>query len=973
MRLDVNKLSSAVRLALSLGAVATVGTISAQAQTATDQQKSQSLETIVVTGSNIRRVDVETANPVVTVDRAQIEKSGKVTLGDLIQQLPAMAGAATNPNVNNGGGTGASTISLRGLGSQRSLLLINGHRVATQLQDLNMIPASSVERIDVLTDGASAIYGSDAIAGVVNVITRTNYQGAEFEADYGISDHDDGERKGFRFLFGQSTDKGSIMAGVNYNHQDAISAANRDYSKNALYVYQGSFYLGGSSRTPTGTVSLPANLKAQFGCSRVTRNAGAAGSSLSDYHCYDPSTEAFNYQAIGNYDLTPSERTGLFVLGNYKLTDNVEAYMEVFHNKTTSKSQIAPLPLDAQTDAFVISEQNYYNPFGTAFGQDPLTGTFYKEYRERLLTLGTRRFDFQTSHDLVTAGFKGTIGDTSWSWNGDFSYGHLSQELHEFGFIDYSLLKNQLGPSFQDTDGVIKCGTPGNVLAGCVPLNIFNINDPNTISELSSAQQNPFRHFLYQTKSEEVSANGNLFDLPAGPMQLAIGGSHRKEYLNTQADSSLEGHLNNAGSLVCHVSQSICSGSGTGSYNVREAYAELLVPLLKDMPFAHSLNLDLGDRYSKYNLFGNTNNWKVALEYRPIEDLLLRGTVSKVFRAPLLSDLYRGAAGSSPTATDPCNNLAPGETNAACQYIVGPFQSTGTSQVNAVSLGSTRFAPFTAKLQPENGKSFDYGFVYDPHWIEGLSVSGDVWRISLDNLITGGAGSAQLILNTCYDLSKNNGIVSPLCTLITRIPNGESQGQIGTIYETNFNIGHLSTKGVDLAGHYRWSGTPFGNFNFGLQTTYIAQYDVNDGLFTQGIAGHFDKSFGNFARWRALANVDWNWGPWNATWQARYIGHVTIGYANSNLGPSADQCGCYPENGSPNAIPIYHYGSFTYHNISGGYTIEPLNTSVQVGVDNAGDKKPPIFFQQNVINANTDVNTYDTAGRFYWAKVTVKF
>ncbi len=230
MKLDANKLTSAVRLALTMGAVATVGTVgSAYAQNADNtDQKSQSLETIVVTGSNIRRVDIETANPVLTIDHAQIQQSGKLTLGDLVQSLPSIAGSPLNPNVNNGGGDGSARISLRGLGSNRSLLLINGHRIPTQLQDLNIIPASAVERIEVLTDGSSAVYGSDAVAGVVNVITRSNYQGAEFGADYGISDHDDGQRKGYHAMFGQSTDKGSIMIGLNYNKNDPVLASNRN-------------------------------------------------------------------------------------------------------------------------------------------------------------------------------------------------------------------------------------------------------------------------------------------------------------------------------------------------------------------------------------------------------------------------------------------------------------------------------------------------------------------------------------------------------------------------------------------------------------------------------------------------------------------------------------------------------------------------------------------------------------------------
>ncbi|HEV7491071.1 MAG TPA: TonB-dependent receptor plug domain-containing protein, partial [Rhodanobacteraceae bacterium] len=182
------------------------------AQTAPQDQDTQKLETITVTGSNIRRVDIETSNPVITIDRAAIQKTGKLTLGDLVQQLPAVTGPNVNPQVNNSGGTGASSIGLRGLGSPRTLVLINGHRYLSG--DPNSIPANMVERIEVLTDGASSVYGSDAVAGVVNFILRSDYQGAEFSTNYGISDKDDGESQGYQFTFGQSSDKGSIMAGI---------------------------------------------------------------------------------------------------------------------------------------------------------------------------------------------------------------------------------------------------------------------------------------------------------------------------------------------------------------------------------------------------------------------------------------------------------------------------------------------------------------------------------------------------------------------------------------------------------------------------------------------------------------------------------------------------------------------------------------------------------------------------------------
>src|SRR5690348_6282901 len=220
----------------SLAALAAIGLSShaALAQDAQDQD-SQKLETITVTGSNIRRVDIETSNPVITIDRAAIQKTGKLTLGDLVQQLPAVTGPNINPQINNAGGTGASSIGLRGLGSARTLVLSNGHRDLSA--NLNDIPANMVERIEVLTDGASSVYGSDAVAGVVNFILRSDYQGAEFSTTYGISDKDDGESKGYNFTFGQTSDKGSIMAGINYNKTEQVLAGHRDFSKNSVSLY----------------------------------------------------------------------------------------------------------------------------------------------------------------------------------------------------------------------------------------------------------------------------------------------------------------------------------------------------------------------------------------------------------------------------------------------------------------------------------------------------------------------------------------------------------------------------------------------------------------------------------------------------------------------------------------------------------------------------------------------------------------
>ncbi|MDE2054057.1 MAG: TonB-dependent receptor plug domain-containing protein, partial [Xanthomonadaceae bacterium] len=346
MRLDRSELSKAVQTALSLGAVAAVGVAgTAFAQNATtaqtsqnNQQQPQTLQTIVVTGSHIRRVDLETANPVTTVSAAQIQSSGALTLGDLVQALPQITGSPQNPRVNNGGGSGQSGANLRGLGTGRTLVLIDGQRMLNQ--DLNIIPSELVERIEVLNDGGAVTYGSDAIGGVINFILKKNYQGAQFSANYGISDHDDGQRTGASFIFGQTSDKGSILAGVDYNKQDGISSGARDFSKLALYRYYGNIYAFGSSRNPFGraflkttdsngvTATAPTRAGVPPGtCSSVTRKAPGAGTgqALSDYRCYSGATDSYNYQAV-NYDLTPQERTNAFFKGDYQLTDNVQVF-----------------------------------------------------------------------------------------------------------------------------------------------------------------------------------------------------------------------------------------------------------------------------------------------------------------------------------------------------------------------------------------------------------------------------------------------------------------------------------------------------------------------------------------------------------------------------------------------------------------------------------------------------------------------
>lgn len=961
----VPSLPRAVRLALAapgIGASAVLlggFALPAAAQQPDAPSEADKLETIVVTGSRIRRVDLETASPVFVIDKSQIEKTGKLTVGDLLQTTPAIAGGATATNgaVNNGGGTGAATIDLRGLGTARTLVLVNGRRLAGPAPDVNAIPINLIERVEVLKDGASAIYGSDAIGGVVNFILRKDYQGIEFGVDYGIADADDGQRKGVTMTLGHTSDKGSLMVGVNYHKQDAVSAADRDYSKDALYLSSGNIVAGGSSRTPRGRIFLPSDLIAQFNCpasaaGSVTRIPGAAGSSLSDYKCYDPNSDAFNFQAVGNLAMTPQERGSLFVVGNYRLSDNVEAYVEAFHNKTRAAFAIAPLPFDARNDNVLLSADSIYNPFGVDFGRsgdnDSGNGFFL-----RLEAIGNRRASTAVSTDQINLGLRGGFGSTSWQWDANFTFGHFSQQRQFGGYIFQPNLTAALGPSFIDSAGVPTCGTPSAPIAGCVPVNPFN---PEETPEAFKLLEAPYRtNTLYIQREGEFNANGELFELPAGVVSLAVGASYRKEYQSFTPDflvTALPPDFTN-----CQLSQETCTSAVIGGYDVKELYGEAFVPILRDVAFAKTLNVTIGSRYSKYSTFGNSTNSKFGLEWRPLDDVLVRGTIAEVFRAPTISNLFAAPAANAPTFRDPCIGVtspvgANPNIDRACENVPrdGSFPGPPNGQTTGLVSGNPN-------LRPEQGKAFTWGLVYDPSWLEGLSTSVDFWRFALNDNIS--ALDVNTVALQCFTAGN-------LCDFIHRF---EADGQVFYIDQPTLNLGRLDAKGADFSIKYRMPETPIGTFRVGLDATYTAQFNQlirdNTGAATGSIfaAGQFNRQLGNYARWRGLGTLSWELGNLDASWTTRYVHGFDLGTLRVG-GDSAD--GTFPN-------VVVPYGAQTYHNLQVGYRIEPMNARLELGVDNAFDKQPPILFQNNVTNGNTDPVTFDTVGRYYWARFSIKF
>lgn len=968
--INQNALTRAIRFAL-IGGMASVMSAPTFAQEATAPE---TLENVEVLGTRIKRTDSETASPVLTISNEAIQATGAATIGEFIQEIPSIAGAGSNPQVNNGGGDGAARISLRGLGSNRTLVLVNGRRFNSG--DVNSIPINLVQSVEILKDGAAAIYGTDAIGGVVNFILRTDFEGFEGIAQYGVSGEDDGERKQASLTWGSTGENGNVVFGLKYDKTEPVLAADRDYSVSALTGVlspDGSLALagGGSSRNPNGFYRVPlARLPAGFstvGCNAnaagvaVTRRAGSAGTAPGDFRCYigsGPGNDTFNFQAEGNVVLTPQERYGLFSLAKYSINESFEAYAEMFFNNTTSTNQIASLPFDARSEGIPVSGQNVYNPFGVDI----------TDARLRVQTLGPRRTGFETDDFQTTAGLRGVFGE-SWSYDVYGLYGRSKQQSFTSGALYSPAVAAALGPSFfaGPNRTLPTCGTVAAPIAGCIPIDLFG-NQQAASSTLRGALGAiaPIIRGNSETSLSMFAANLQNADLIPFTDAGSIGAAAGIEYQKNVSSSTPDFLANtNNGTTPCFVTNDYCTSGLAGEYSQKEAYVEFFLPVLADVNFARRLNFTLGWRYSDYSTFGSTNNAKLGMEWKPIDELLVRGTFSQVFRAPSIGELFTGQTSSASTFSDPCNfygsaaNPRSATRDIACRFVPpnGRFEQTD-SQLNGLVGGNTR-------LGPEEGETITFGFVYDPDWVDGVSTTIDFWRVSLDNVV--GTYGTQNILDTCFRSAD-----PVLCNLYSRRP---ESGEILQLSDTNQNIGSYETDGVDFGVLYKLPEYEIGQFVSKFDMTYINKFDnilplpytTDRGSYNQHLVGEFvdvssGTGLGHFSRVRAQLSLDWMLGDWNASVQTRHVGAVDE-FEGGNLTVVDSSA-----NGSPDQRRV---GAYAKTDLAVGYKLDMLKTKFTVGVDNVFDKQPPLVLSG--FNAGTDLRTYDGVGRFYWIRATTRF
>ena len=950
MKFKTNKLRDAVSYALVMGAASVAGTGIAVAQETTDEAKT--LDRIEVTGSRIPRADIENEQPVTVISRAMIEKQGFATVADILQNLTSSGSPAISraDALASGENVGGYYIDLRNLGAERTLVLLNGKRLGVTtsgLQDLSQIPVSAIERIDVLKDGASSLYGSDAIAGVVNVITRRDFEGAEVNAYFGT--FGEGEAKeSFDFTIGTRSDRGSLTLSAEYSKEDPVLAGNRGFSK---YGNSGrNFPFSGWSLISQNGVWLGGNCPSGL----CTLDRGSDPTDPNNYHDITPAERSNPNQKM--FLQTGLERKSLFVSGTYDITDKIRFTSDIGYTQRATDQQIAGYP--GNYGFGLLSADSYFNP---APGADQY---WFRRFWE---VPRTTRSELDTLR--VTLGLEGAfdIGEHQWNWD----VGFLSNEntINKYGHGDAYVpaLQAALGPSyFNGTTGRVECGSAAAPIAygssfgdgQCIPFNPFLPFGQAGDGSLGNADLQTFLfpeyHDTGKTKTTDYTANvaGTLFTLPAGDVGLAFGVEHRNEQGRFVPDA-----VNQTGQ-----STGLPAKTTSGSYSLDEAYVELDIPLLSDVPFAKELALNIASRYSDYSNFGDTTNNKFQVRWRPIDGLLVRATYADGFRAPSIADLYGGVGGSFESYSDPCSVLSPGNVNgnAACTAAGVPvgYVQLGQANVPCTTLPcQTNFQFITGSnpnLLPETAESWTAGVVWSPKWVEGLSLSLDWYKVEVTDTII--SDSVDNILNDCYA----NGITSR-CAGIVR----NATGAVTDIFFGLTNAGGLRTEGYDFGVNYRLPELAVGQFTVDWQNSYVSRYDQkadnNEDTLWVGFVG----TPGVF-RVRSNLGVGWEKGDYSLNYMARYYSGMKETCASAPR-PCDD----------PTHIDVYgnlakqnHTGSNTFHDLQGSVKL-PWNATASLGVNNLTNHLGPIMFS----TPNSDFPYYGgfDIGRFIYVKYQQRF
>ena len=1003
--MNSNQISKAVKLALVAGtALAAPAAFAADDQsttttTTTTNTSSTNLGKIEVTGTRIKRTDVETAQPVTIITQQAIKATGLTSVGDILSALPQVR-SVLNAQVNNGN-DGSSTIDLRNLGSIRVLVLVNGRRwvssIGTGAVDFTTIPAAVIDHIEILQDGASAIYGSDAISGVVNIITVKNYNGAEanaFNGWYHGDGHTGARNQSYDFTLGTSGDKSSVVMSVAYTQQNGLLAKDRDISKEPVVGTGVAF--AGSSRTPAGRFRyIPianTNGNTPGSCPDgttvdltdptqkcdLTLKSFPANPSLSNFRSFSFAKDAYNYAPL-NYLIAPVDTTNLYVQGHYDLADNLTFTSEGLFSNRSSQTQLAQPVLDVGNatptpTTIYIDKTNPYNPFGVSLVSNTAAPCLAAkscdlllDWGRRYAEAGPRAFDFSENTYHFAGGLKGYFNmmGGEWDWDASYNFNRQDETSHESGVVNLYTLGLALGPAFlpagaANTPANYQCGTAAAPIAGCVVTNPFGGAGSITPAMVQYTTFNPTTTSGSAQRDYTANLTGELFDLPAGPLGMAFGGEYLEQDGFFHPDPLSILNLNAEGS----------SAPTDGRERTNAEYVEFSIPILADQPFAKDMNLDLANRWSQFKWIGGSpgtpqaadshsasaTTGRAALKWQTTDALLLRASWSQGFRLPNIGEFFANPVAAAVAVADPCvaNGSLPN---------CGGTHSQPNTQINT-------FVGGNSDLRPEKSISRTVGFVYNPDFIPGFDFSADYFKIDVQQFVTG--LSDATILNSCYHIGATS--ATPACSLIT-----VRSGTITSIVSHSTNIGSELTEGIDVSSHYKFPSTSVGDFKLGVDVTFNKVFNrtvpnATGGFSTSTLAGWATQSGSvavAFPKRKADMSLNWNFGPWSAMYQMRYIGAM---WEACNVDGTSVLCTepTYVVNEEPilQATGRNHLGATTYHDVNVTYHFDGLNTDFTLGVRNLFGKVPPI--SQNAF-ANSFLPIYDTPGQFFYARVGVKF
>ncbi|ATE70887.1 TonB-dependent receptor plug domain-containing protein [Lysobacter capsici] len=994
MILKTNQLRDAITFALAVSSTALVGTGAAFAQE-TGSKEATTLDRVEVTGSRIRQVDVETAAPVLQISRAEIEKQGYKSVADILQNITAAGSPAisrTSP-LSSGESVGGYYIDLRNLGANRTLVLVNGKRLGATndgLQDVSSIPSGMVERIEVLKDGASTIYGSDAIAGVINIITRKNFEGAEANAYIGQWGQGDGTRQNFDFTIGFTGDRGSVTIGAEYAKEDPVWARDRWFSIRRFPTGEKSPPRAGglSGTTQWGALLIPTgdvldNGQDEMGTPRFLRREvpGLDPRNIANFRARNGAVDVSN-PAEQSTVYSGIERKSLFVNAGYDIADWLRFDTDIQYNDRDSFAQNAGYPFQSAVlpPGFntPMSVDSYFNPVGS---QAEEAGTLPEGQEPTYVHFVRRGWEVprQVRNSLTSYRFTGTFSGSFelgegklWDWDAGYLYNENKATQISTGNLNVANVRRAVGPSFLNAQGQVQCGTQANPIAlgsgggQCTPWNPLlpfgyagsnGLNDPNVQKYLYQNGQ-----ALGKTKTTDyfVNFSGTLATLPAGDLSLAVGYEHRKEQGNFSPDA-----LSQTGG-----STDLASGPTGGSYTLDEFYGELQIPVLADMPGAKELTLNLATRYSDYDTFGDTVNSKFGFKWRPIDSLLIRGTYAEGFRAPTIADLYGGLSQSFSFYTDACDTLfGDAAGSARClQNVPADFrQRANTDDGLAPGPGTQTNTPFLSgsndKLVPETSKSKTLGVVWSPGFVENLNLSLDWWTIKIENAIRG--DDPTQVLADCYTRgieSRCNTGQDPARSRFTRDP---ATGAITSFIFAPINVGYNEVEGFDFDVNYRLD-TQWGRFGFAWLNSYTTKNELQTDVLGEATPSQQNGFNGNF-RLRSNLNMSWDKGPWGFTWGVRYYSGVKEDCFFANRCSLPDYMA--PDTNGQ-VSPKNEIGSNTFHDMQVRFNA-PWNATIAVGANNVFEHyAAPQYAQPN--SGYSYYGGYDI-GRFIYFKYQQRF